>query len=174
MNFDETITTLQFASRAIKIKVNAHINEQIKTKKMKEKMKEFIKIKNLDSVIQENKTLEKDANDLKSSFNNIKNDLKKAKNRDKEEKSGDYSSYHSNNNNNNNTNTNNRSHTPEPRSKQYNTQNSNNEEYANITKKFHSLIIHLQNELSKSIVTIHNLQEENKMLKDKLSRGGLN
>ena len=66
MNYEETVTTLQFASRAIKIKVNAHVNEKIEMKKIKDKLTEFSKIKNLDSMMQEKNKLEKDANDLKS------------------------------------------------------------------------------------------------------------
>jgi hypothetical protein len=41
MNYEETLTTLQFASRAIKIKIEAKINEKIETKKIQEKVIEF-------------------------------------------------------------------------------------------------------------------------------------
>jgi len=39
MNFEETITTMQFASRAIRIKVDPHIFEKIDVKQLKEKLK---------------------------------------------------------------------------------------------------------------------------------------
>ena len=38
MNFEESITTMQFASRAIKIKVNPHIFEKIDIKQIKDKL----------------------------------------------------------------------------------------------------------------------------------------
>ena len=44
------------------------------------------------------------------------------------------------------------------------------EDYSQITKKFRSLILHLQGELARSIITINGLQEENKILKEKLSK----
>ena len=79
MNYDETITTLQFASRAIKIKVNAKINEKIELKKIRDKLKDLNKIKNMDLIILENKKLENEANDLKSNFSNLKNELKRVR-----------------------------------------------------------------------------------------------
>ena len=48
MNYDESFTTLQFASRAIKIRVDAHINEKIEMKKLQDKLIDFAKIKNMD------------------------------------------------------------------------------------------------------------------------------
>ena len=55
MNYDETFTTLQFASRAIKIKVDAHINEKVEMKKIKEKLIDFSKIKQIEPVSKNNK-----------------------------------------------------------------------------------------------------------------------
>ncbi len=163
MNYDETITTLQFASRAIKIKVNASVNEKIEMKKIKDKINDISKIKNIDSILKEKHKLEKDANDLKSSFNNFKNDLRKANvdggrsksaNKDEEE---DDRHYRSNSN----------------MKSQYSVNAVDPvelQEYTAMTKKFHSIIIHLQTELAKSTVTINNLNEENIRLKETLSK----
>jgi len=191
-NYDETLTTLQFASRAIKIKVNAQINEKIEMKKIKEKLNDFIKIKNIDSIMQENNKLERDANDLKSSFNNIKNDLKKA--RSKNDPKDDRQSRNRDRDRGGNENERSRDQDGEmyrsrDRSFEYNSRNksqghysstgqnfnSNNkgadiQEYSSITKKFHYMILHLQSELAKYTVAMHSLQEENKGLKEKLAK----
>lgn len=45
-NYDETLTTLQFASRAIKIKVDPHINEKIESNNKGGKLVEFKNLKN--------------------------------------------------------------------------------------------------------------------------------
>jgi len=47
MNYDESITTLTFASRAIKIKVNPHIYEKIDVKQLKDKIASNNSLKNL-------------------------------------------------------------------------------------------------------------------------------
>jgi len=80
MNYDESLTTLQCASRAIKIKVNPLINERIEMKKIKEKLTEMINIKNSEALIKQNNQIEKDSDDLKNHLTNFKNDLKRAKN----------------------------------------------------------------------------------------------
>ena len=180
MNYDETITTLQFASRAIKIKVNVHVNEKIEMKRIKDKLQELGKIQKTETILQENKKLEKEANELKSNFNKFRTELKKTRGRDEgdsnyadnhfrsnsvnivERGSFNNSNYNTlqNNNNNNQNNTN------------INTVNSSLElaEYSTIAKKFHFMILHLQSELAKATVTINGLQEENKSLKEKLAK----
>ena len=118
MNYDETITTLQFASRAIKIKVDPKINEKVEMRKLKEQVIDFKNLKNIDSIIQENKKIEKDAHDLKNSYNNYKNELKnKSKSDYEDNKQSDIDS-------------------------------------SNMIKKFQMMILHLQNELSKSVFII--------------------
>jgi hypothetical protein len=54
MNYDESLTTLQCASRAIKIKVNPLMNEKIEMKKMKDKLNEMINIKNSEALLKQN------------------------------------------------------------------------------------------------------------------------
>jgi hypothetical protein len=80
MNYEETLTTLQFASRAIKIKVEAKINEKVEMRK-KEKLVEFKNIKSIDGHNDVSKKYEKqDYSDLKS-INNLRNDLKLSRSR---------------------------------------------------------------------------------------------
>lgn len=57
MNYDESLTTLQCASRAIKIKVNPLVNERIEMKKIKEKLNEIINIKNSETLLKQNNQL---------------------------------------------------------------------------------------------------------------------
>lgn len=170
MNYDETMTTLQFASRAIKIRVNAHVNEKIEMKKIKEKMNDLVRIKNLDLMMQENKRLDKDANDLKSSFNNLKSDLKRARNKSRGNRddlsSEGQSHYRSHSQNHMNMNMNNSA----TNMNNHNDNSQELQEYSSITKKFHSIILHLQTELAKATVTINGLNEENKFLKEKLAK----
>ena len=86
MNYDETIITLQFASRAIKIKIHAKKNEKIEMKKIKDTIDELKKIKDYDMILYENNLIEQDTIDLKNTLNSYKNELrnilKKAKNED--------------------------------------------------------------------------------------------
>ena len=162
MNYDETITTLQFASRAIKIKVNAHINEKIEMKRMKDKLNDYSKLKNMDQILLNNHRLEKEGKELKSNMNGLRNDYKGGKNsyrsKSNNRDNDDESNYRTLNNN------------------RHDNSNSNQgdsleiQEYTSIAKKFHSIILHLQTELSKATVTIINLSEENKMLKEKISK----
>ena len=192
MNYEETLTTLHFASRAIKITVHPHINEKIEMKKIKEKLNEFIRIKNLDSILHENHKLEKESNELKSNFNNFKNDLKKRNRRDyrsvsptnredegytRRKRSGGSHGYHTSNSLSKNRDVGNNvmvykenSVQNQERENERERDNITIQEYSNITKKFHHIILHLQNELAKSTIQIHNLTEENKMLKEHLAK----
>jgi hypothetical protein len=63
MNYDETITTLQFASRAIKIRVNVHVNEKIEMKKIKEKLQEGSKNFDYDSALRDPRKSDKKSHD---------------------------------------------------------------------------------------------------------------
>ena len=150
MNYDESLTTLQCASRAIKIKVNPLVNERIEMKKIKEKLNEIINIKNSEQLLKQNNQLgiqqltylEKDADDLKNSLYNFKNDLKKAKN----------------SNNSNFADGNDEAVRKMGRSASqeamYKTNNSyvyDEQELNNILKKFHYIILQLQNEASNQV-----------------------
>jgi hypothetical protein len=184
MNHDETLTTLQFASRAIKIKVNAKVNEKIEMKKIKEKMNDFIKIKNIDSIIQENNKLDRETNELKQNYNNFRNELKNARGNKGKDRSTSRNRYSDGEDEENVTQNSYANHKrsksanrggPRPISSNRGVTEEENEktphnEYPNIVKKFHYMILHLQNELSKSTLQIFNLQEENKMLKEKLAK----
>ena len=44
------------------------------------------------------------------------------------------------------------------------------QDYSSIAKKFHFMILHLQTEMAKATVTINNLLEENKLLKEKVAK----
>jgi hypothetical protein len=90
VNYDETIITLQFASRAIKIKIHAKKNEKIEMKKIKDTIDELKKIKNYDLILQENNRIEKDTIDLKNTLTNCKNELRNIlkKNRNDEDDVG--------------------------------------------------------------------------------------
>jgi hypothetical protein len=168
MNFDETITTLQFASRAIKIRVNAKINEKIELKKMKEKLNDIIKIQKMDYILSENKRLEKDANDLKSSFLHFKDDLKRAKSKN-ERRGYDGDESHINASKYGSQINNAISHTN--RSQFSSVMSMENiSDYCAITKKFQLMILHLQSELAKSAVKNNFLEEENTNLKEKLAK----
>jgi kinesin family protein 11 len=114
MNYEETLTTLQFASRAIKIKVEAKVNEKIEMRKVKENLMDF---KNLKTIHADNRKSDKETNESKNSLNNLRNDLKV---RSKSQVFDDNSI--SNN-------------------------NSDNE----LLLKFQTIILHLQNELSKNV-----------------------
>jgi hypothetical protein len=173
MNYDESLTTLQCASRAIKIKVNPLVNERIEMKKIKEKLNEIINIKNSEMLLKQNNQLgknklivEKDADDLKNSLYNFKNDLKRAKynntnnfqdgNEEGQRKMG-------------------RSASQEAMYKTNSSYLYDETELNNILKKFHYIILQLQNEASNQVrivftkaLTIYNLQEENKRLKEQL------
>ncbi len=173
MNYDESLTTLQCASRAIKIKVNPLVNEKIEMKKIKEKLNEIINIKNSEMLLKQNNQLgniklivEKDADDLKNSLYNFKNDLKRAKynntnnfqdgNEEGQRKMG-------------------RSASQEAMYKTNSSYLYDETELNNILKKFHYIILQLQNEASNQVsivltkaLTICNLQEENKRLKEQL------
>jgi hypothetical protein len=81
MNYEETLTTLQFASRAIKIKIEAKINEKVETKK--ENVIDFKNLKSLD--LNEQKKIEKETDELKNSINNLKNGLKLSQNKSQTE-----------------------------------------------------------------------------------------
>lgn len=171
MNYDETFTTLQFASRAIKIKVDAHINEKVEMKKIKEKLIEYSKIKQVDPMSKSKKD-ESESSEVKS---NLKKDLKRGSKIDYDEEN--QNGYNTDNNPR-------RSRSPDysnnRNSKFINSnsvfQNNSNllqnekEDYTQVTKKFRSLILHLQGELAKSIITINGLEEENKILREKLSK----
>lgn len=92
VNYDETIITLQFASRAIKIKTHAKKNEKIEMKKIKETIDELKKIKGYDLILQENNLIEKDTTDLKNTLSNVKLELRNIvkKSRNDEEEAGIY------------------------------------------------------------------------------------
>ncbi len=169
MNYDETITTLQFASRAIKIKVNAHVNEKIEMKKLKDKLQDLTKIKNIESVVQEKNKLDKDANDLKSSLNNLKNDLKRVKNKNERSKSANREDAEEVNYNRSQSNISQKQGQYSSNSNLHSADPIELHEYTSITKKFHSMIVHLQMELAKATVMISNLNEENKNLKERLT-----
>jgi len=95
VNYDETIITLQFASRAIKIKIHAKKNEKIEMKKIKDTIDELKKIKDYDLILQENNRIEKDTIDLKNTLTNCKNELrnilKKTKNDEDDPGKNNYS-----------------------------------------------------------------------------------
>lgn len=76
MNYDETIITLQFASRAIKIKIHAKKNEKIEMKKIQDTLDELKKIKDYELILQQNNMIEKDANDLKNTLKNAQNEIR--------------------------------------------------------------------------------------------------
>jgi hypothetical protein len=165
MNYDETMTTLQFASRAIKIRLSVHINEKIEMKKIKEKLQDLNinKIQKYDSVIKESKKLERDANELKSSLNVLRNELRRAKSKTssriiEEEKENKNETELQNNHQNNHT-------TNHPDNLQ-----TPSVEFININKKFQAMILHLQSELARATVTINSLKEENKSLREQLKK----
>jgi hypothetical protein len=108
LNYDETLTTLQFASRAIKIRVDPHINEKVDNRKVQN----ITEYKKIDSLIIEKKKQEKDINDLKNKYMNLK------KSNNESEQSTTY---------------------------------PNQGESENMIKKFQMMIIHLQNELARSV-----------------------
>jgi hypothetical protein len=165
MNYDETMTTLQFASRAIKIRLSVHINEKIEMKKIKEKLQDLNinKIQKYDSVIKESKKLERDANELKSSLNVLRNELRRAKSKtssriiEEEKENKNETELENNHQNNHTTNHQNNLQTPSV-------------EFININKKFQAMILHLQSELARATVTINTLKEENKSLREQLKK----
>jgi hypothetical protein len=149
MNYDESLTTLQCASRAIKIKVNPLVNERIEMKKIKEKLNEIINIKNSEQLLKQNNQLgkfclieEKDADDLKNSLYNFKNDLKKAKHNN--------SNYHEGNEE--AARKMGRSASQEAMYKTNNSYMYDEQELNNILKKFHYIILQLQNEASNQVL----------------------
>jgi hypothetical protein len=167
MNYDETFTTLQFASRAIKIRVDAHINEKVEMKKLQDKLIDFAKIKNIENASVRRTEGDGSNNDQKSNFR------KDSRRRTTQEKSngylGEYTHRRSKSPDDSNRN-NKYNYTNSPNQNNSNMLGSEKEDYSQVARKFHSLVLHLQGELAKSILTIHNLQEENKILKDKLSK----
>lgn len=92
VNYDETIITLQFASRAIKIKINAKKNEKIEMKKIKDTIDELKKIKDYEMILQENHNIEKETIDLKNTLKSCKNELRNIlkKNRNDEDEQGKF------------------------------------------------------------------------------------
>lgn len=153
MNYDETLTTLQFASRANKIKVNAKINEKIELKAKKDE-KEIVELKLKKNVKFNNEetTRSKSEDKFKGNVNNSNISVSNYNNDEHKEM------MYKNHNNNNH----------------YHSANKQEqihlEEYMNLTKKYFHMVMHLQNELAKATVNILNLQEENKLLKDKLAK----
>jgi hypothetical protein len=188
MNYDETMTTLQFASRAIKIRLSVHINERIEMKKIKEKLQDLNinKIQKYDSVLKESKKLERDANELKSSLNHLRNELRRAKSKTSSRINEDHPEniHHENiNNHQENVNNHHENFIKQPSQQNINNQNPNNQnsnnqnnhqmpsvEFVNINKKFQAMILHLQSELARATVTINSLKEENKTLRDQLKK----
>lgn len=167
MNYDETFTTLQFASRAIKIKVDAHINEKIEMKKLQDKLIDFARIKQIESMIK----------GVKKNDSLIDNKAKRTsvtQNNEEVVNNGYANNYsHQRNKSPDNSNQNNRN------SIQNNSMIQNNnsyniisekEDFASVAKKFHSMVLHLQGELAKSIITINNLEAENRTLKQQLTK----
>jgi hypothetical protein len=159
MNYDETFTTLQFASRAIKIKVNAFVNEKVEMKKTYEKLIDYL---NIEGIIKDHKISEKDAKELKNNLSKLiqgkANDINKNEENNHSLPQNDSLNkvnkiFHSQSAIQNNTN---------------NISVVEKEDFALVAKKFSSIIFHLQGELAKSILTIHNLKEENRQLKDKI------
>ena len=155
-------------------------------KKIKDTIDELKKIKNYELIMMENNRIEKDTIDLKNTLTNAKNELrnivKKARNDEDETGIVFYifcldSSKRS------------RSFNKDGGNKSFNktspTNDSSmiaNEEHSNLVKKFQLMIIHLQNELTKSVnkkkiffiflqtITIHQLSEENRFLRDNLNK----
>jgi hypothetical protein len=167
MNYDESFTTLQFASRAIKIRVDAHINEKIEMKKLQDKLIDFAKIKNMDL----NSNRRRSEDDINSDQrNNLRQDSRR---RNSIEKGNSYLTEYNNRRSKSpddfhRNNKNNSSYSPNQTSP--NMIGSEKEDFSLVARKFHSLVLHLQGELAKSILKIHNLQEENKILKEKLAK----
>lgn len=156
-NFEETYSTLQFASRAKVIKTAAKKNEKIDTKKM-DKDKDGNKgtnssngiIKELDGRIRENRNhYNESKQDVHKLFNDIKsqiNEAKRGRSVDgifRRRKDSEFSVGKGN--------------------------VSAKEDYIGITRKFHSIIVHLQEELGKLIVKNYTLEEENALLKEQMN-----
>jgi kinesin family protein 5 len=184
-NCEETYSTLQFASRAMIIETKPKRYEKIDTKKFNDNRNngnsnnngwkgEFnngidnienlgridMKLKNDKRRFNDNVvSIEKRLNDMREKFDNIKRghsyDIKGTKNT------------MDNINNTTNINTNNINIINSSISNR-NAAIGNKEDFKNITRKFYSMIVHLQEELGKLTVKNYALEEENNFLKEQL------
>ena len=158
-NCEETYSTLQFASRAMVIRTQAKKNEKIDTKKFnKDELKNNTEKNNfqgmndgIDNIENLQRLDEKARNDKKKFNDNMLSverrlgDMRERFDNMKRGRSYDIA-----------------------RGKQTNDGLSNKEDFQNITKKFYSMIVHLQEELSKLTVKNYALEEENNFLKEQL------
>lgn len=129
---------------------------------MKEKIIDIGKIRNFEAIMKNGKYIDKESEELKNSFHKFKNDLKKAKylkserNKNTMDSYSEEKNYHSSNNPSPNKKKDKRyknNSMDDLKSEEVNHQEISNE-YQNITKKFHYIILQLQNELAQSVKLI--------------------
>jgi len=152
-NCEETYSTLQFARRAMVIRTSAKKNEKVSTKKFN-KEQELIS-----STGYQNNDNNKNNNNAKKNTTENNNNLSGAGNssvyKNKSVGSNRYGNLYG-------------------LDKNYNNKEAEDdlerkkEEYQAITKKFYSIIIHLQEELGKLTIQNYTLEQENKYLKEHL------
>ena len=158
-NCEETYSTLQFASRAMIIRTQAKKNEKIDTKKFNKEDTKNNQEKSYQGIndgidnIENLQRLDEKAKNDKRRFNDnmlsVERRLGDMRERFDNMKRG-------------------RSYDLGRNNKSNNDGIGNKEDFQNITKKFYSMIVHLQDELSKLTVKNYALEEENNFLKEQL------
>ena len=158
-NCEETYSTLQFASRAMIIRTQAKKNEKIDTKKFNKEDAKNNQEKSYQGIndgidnIENLQRLDEKARNDKRRFNDnmlsVERRLGDMRERFDNMKRG-------------------RSYDLGRNNKSNNDGIGNKEDFQNITKKFYSMIVHLQDELSKLTVKNYTLEEENNFLKEQL------
>ena len=158
-NCEETYSTLQFASRAMIIRTQAKKNEKIDTKKFNKEDAKNNQEKSYQGIndgidnIENLQRLDEKARNDKRRFNDnmlsVERRLGDMRERFDNMKRG-------------------RSYDLGRNNKSNNDGIGNKEDFQNITKKFYSMIVHLQDELSKLTVKNYALEEENNFLKEQL------
>ncbi len=148
-NCEETYSTLQFASRAMIIRTQPRKNEKIDTKKFnKEEQNHFgfnLNNQSYSKKIDGNKKRLFGNNGVLINYNNDNN------------RRGKSFEFNRNNNNKGNSGFGN-----------INNNIGNIEDYQAITKKFYSVILHLQDELGKLTVKNYSLEQENNFLREQI------
>ena len=152
-NCEETYSTLQFASRAMIIRTEPRKNEKIDTKKFNKEEQNHYGF-NLNNQSYSKKI---DGN-KKRLFGN--NGVLINNNNDNNRRGKSFEFNRNNNNNNNNKGI--------SGFENMNSNMGNKEDYQAITKKFYSVILHLQDELGKLTVKNYSLEQENNFLREQI------
>ena len=158
-NCEETYSTLQFARRAMVIRTAAKKNEKISTKKFNKDQENSISnlgyLNNNSQIMNNNKKMANNNNNSLSGFGNASGYGGAGGYRNKSIGSTGFNKFYGSDKNYNNK-------------EQEGGIEGKKEDYQAITKKFYSIILHLQEELGKLMVQNYTLEQENNFLKEQI------